>query len=156
MPEAVRLRFFKVSMIFKLTLWRMGLYSKNQIEIFSVTGKGDDQSKQRRKGMRSKWVVGFMLAVVAVMLIASGAMAAKLLCVSKETLKGEDTVDSCLAKGERFAVVDDYGLVRILSDEEVKLTKAFNPKAFQTRAFGIKFQKEAEPIKPMIGDTPAR
>ncbi len=104
--------------------------------------------------MRSKWVVGLMLAVVAVMLIASGAMAAKLLCVSKETLKGEETVDSCLAKGESFAVVDDYGLVRILSKEEVALTKAFNPKAFQSRAFGIKFQKEAPPLPamPMIGD----
>ncbi len=104
--------------------------------------------------MRSKMVVGFMLAVVAVMFIASGAMAAKLLCVSKETLKGEETVDSCLAKGERFAVVDDYGLVRILSKEEVELTKAFNPKAFQTKAFGIKFQKEAPPLPamPPIGD----
>jgi hypothetical protein len=104
--------------------------------------------------MRSKWVVGLMLAVVAVMLIASGAMAAKLLCVSKETLKGEETVDSCLAKGESFAVVDDYGLVRILSKEEVALTKAFNPKAFQARAFGIKFQREAPalPAMPPIGD----
>lgn len=99
--------------------------------------------------MRSKLVVGFILAVVATMLIASGAMAAKLLCVSNKTLKGEDTVSSCLAKGEQFAVVDDYGLVRILSPEEVALTKAFNPKAFQARAFGIKFQKEAPPIPPM-------
>ncbi len=103
--------------------------------------------------MRSKFVAGFVLAVVAVMFIASGAMAAKLLCVSNQTLKGDDTVDSCLAKGEQFAVVDDYGLVRILSKEEVALTKAFNPKAFQSRAFGIKFQKEAPPIAmPPIGD----
>ena len=99
--------------------------------------------------MRSKLVVGFILAVVATMFIAPGAMAAKLLCVSNETLKGEDTVASCLAKGERFAVVDDYGLVRILSPEEVALTKAFNPKALQARAFGIKFQAEAPPITPM-------
>jgi hypothetical protein len=69
--------------------------------------------------MRSKLVVGFILAVVAIMLIASGAMAAKLLCVSNKTLKGQDTVESCLAKGEKFAVVDDYGLVRILSPEEL-------------------------------------
>jgi hypothetical protein len=104
---------------------------------------------KRRKDMRSKLVVGFILAVVATMLIASGAMAAKLLCVSNKDLKGEDTVASCLAKGEQFAVVDDYGLVRILSPEEVALTKAFNPKALQTRAFGIKYQKEAPAIKPM-------
>ncbi len=103
--------------------------------------------------MRSKFVAGFVLAVVAVMFIASGAMAAKLLCVSNQTLKGDDTVDSCLAKGESFAVVDDFGLVRILSPEEVALTKAFNPKAFQSRAFGIKYQKEAPSIAmPPIGD----
>ena len=99
--------------------------------------------------MRSKLVVGFILAVVATMFIASGAMAAKLLCVSNQTLKGEDTVASCLAKGEQFAVVDDYGLVRILSKEEVELTNAFNPKALQTRAFGFKFQREAPAITPL-------
>jgi len=98
--------------------------------------------------MRSKLVTGIVLAVVAVMFIASGAMAAKMLCVSNQNLKGQDTVASCLAKGEKFAVVDDYGLVRIMTPEEVALTKAFNPKAFQTRAFGIKFQGEA-PIIPM-------
>jgi hypothetical protein len=98
--------------------------------------------------MRSKLVAGFILAVVAVMFIASGAMAAKMLCVSNQKLKGEDTVASCLAKGERFAIVDDYGIVRIMTPEEVQLTKAFNPKALQTRAFGFEFQKEA-PIIPL-------
>ena len=96
--------------------------------------------------MRSKLVVGLILAVVAVMLIASGAMAQKLLCVSKKTLKGEDTVASCLAKGERFAIVDQFGIVRILTPEEVELTKAFNPKAFQQRAFGLKYNKLAPKI----------
>jgi len=96
--------------------------------------------------MRSKLVVGLILAVVAVMLIASGAMAQKLLCVSKKTLKGEDTVASCLAKGERFAIVDQFGIVRILTPEEVELTKAFNPKAFQQRAFGLKYNKLAPTI----------
>src|SRR4030042_6044341 len=99
--------------------------------------------------MRSKLVVGLLLAVVAVMLIASGAMAQKLLCVSKESLKGEETVASCLAKGERFAVVDPYGIVRILTPEEVELTKAFNPKAFEMRAFGMKYQKLAPKIAPL-------
>jgi hypothetical protein len=99
--------------------------------------------------MRSKLVVGFILAVVALMFLASGAMAAKLLCVTNKNLKGEDTVASCLAKGEKFAVVDDYGLVRILTPEEVALTKAFNPKALQSRAFGIKYQAESPPIKAM-------
>ena len=99
--------------------------------------------------MRSKLVVGCILAVVAVMFIASGAMAAKMLCVSDQKLKGEDTVASCLAKGEKFAIMDDYGIVHIMTPEEVELTKAFNPKAFQTRAYGIQFQKEA-PIMPLM------
>ena len=65
-----------------------------------------------------------------------------MLCVSKKELKGEETVASCLAKGERFAIIDPYGMVRILTPEEVELTKAFNPKAFETRAFGMKYQQD--------------
>jgi hypothetical protein len=100
--------------------------------------------------MRSKLVTGLVLAVVAVVFVASSAMATgeKLLCVSNTNLKGQETVASCLAKGERFAVVDDYGIVHIMTPEEVALTKAFNPKALETRAFGMKYQKEA-PIIPM-------
>ncbi len=73
----------------------------------------------------------------------------KLLCVSNQTLKGQETVNSCLAKGERFAVVDQYGLVKILTPEEVELTRAFNPKLFETRAFGVKYYKEAPPMPPL-------
>ncbi len=104
--------------------------------------------------MRSKLVVGLLVVVVAVFFVSSLATAqklgsAKLLCVSKKELKGEETVASCMAKGERFAIVDPYGMVRILSPEEVELTKAFNPKAFETRAFGMKYVKEAPVIAPM-------
>ena len=102
--------------------------------------------------MRSKVVVGFLMVLAAVFFVSSIATAqgsAKLLCVSKTELKGEETVASCMAKGERFAVVDPYGLVRILSPEEVELTKAFNPKAFQTRAFGMRYVKDAPPIAPL-------
>ena len=101
--------------------------------------------------MRSKVVVGLLMVLVAVFFVSSVATAqgAKLLCVSKKELKGEDTVASCLAKGERFAVIDPYGLVRIMSPEEIELTKAFNPKAFETRAFGMKYVKEAPTIAPM-------
>ena len=112
--------------------------------------------------MRSKVVVGLIVALVAVGLVAGFAVAAgqggaKLLCVSKKELKGEETVASCLAKGERFAIVDPYGIVRILSPEEIELTKAFNPKAFETRAFGMKYQKLAPviqplPVSPEVGD----
>ena len=104
--------------------------------------------------MRSKVVVGLLVVAVAVFFFTSIAPAqqvgsAKLLCVSKKTLKGQETVASCLAKGERFAVVDPYGLVRILTPEEVALTKAFNPKAFQTRAFGMKYIQMAPPLPKM-------
>ncbi len=104
--------------------------------------------------MRSKVVVGVLVVVVAVFFISSIATAqkmagAKLLCVSKSELKGQETVASCLAKGERFAVVDPYGLVRILTPEEIALTKAFNPKAFETRAFGMHYIQLAPPLPPL-------
>jgi hypothetical protein len=105
--------------------------------------------------MRSKVLVGLLVVVVAVFFVGSIAMAApaksgaKLLCVSKSNLKGQETVASCLAKGERFAVVDQYGLVRILTPEEVELTKAFNPKAFEARAFGMKYIRLAPPLPKM-------
>jgi hypothetical protein len=104
--------------------------------------------------MRSKVLVGLLVVVVAVFFIGSVAMAqkaggAKLLCVSKKTLKGQETVASCLAKGERFAVVDQYGLVHILTPEEIALTKAFNPKVFETRAFGMKYIQLAPPLPPL-------
>jgi hypothetical protein len=102
--------------------------------------------------MRSKVLVWLLVVVVAVFFIGSVAMAAggaKLLCVSKTTLKGQETVASCLAKGERFAVVDSYGLVHILTPEEVALTKAFNPKVFETRAFGMKYIQLAPPLPPL-------
>ena len=46
-------------------------------------------------------------------------------------------------------VVDQYGLVHILTPEEIELTKAFNPKLFETRAFGAKYFKEAPYIPPL-------
>jgi hypothetical protein len=97
-------------------------------------------------------IVALLVVVVAVFFVSSLATAqqgAKLLCVSKTTLKGEETVASCLAKGDRFAVVDPYGLVRILTPEEIELTKAFNPKAFETRAFGMKYIQTAPPLPAM-------
>jgi hypothetical protein len=98
--------------------------------------------------MRSKLVVGLLVALVAVFFISSIALAqgAKLLCVSKKELKGEQTVASCLAKGERFAIVDQHGIVHILTPEEVELTKAFNPKVFETRAYGMPYIKLAPPL----------
>jgi hypothetical protein len=97
-----------------------------------------------------------MVVLVAVFFVSTAAMAQQkpaggemLLCVSKQELKGQETVASCLAKGERFALVDPYGLVRILTPEEVELTKAFNPKAFEIRAFGLHYEKLASTIPPL-------
>ena len=90
-----------------------------------------------------------LLVLASLFLLASLAQAEKLLCVYSQTLRGEETVNSCLAKGERFAVVDQYGLVHILTPEEIELTKAFNPKLFETRAFGVKYFKEAPYIPPL-------
>ncbi len=97
-----------------------------------------------------KLKVMLILALAFLVLAAAAAQPQeKLLCVSDQTLKGAQTVNSCLAKGERFAVVDQYGLVKILSPEEVELTKAFNPKLFESRAFGVKYYKEAPAIPPL-------
>lgn len=98
--------------------------------------------------MKLKTIV--MLVLAAVMLTVAVAQAQqKLLCVSKQQLRGEESVNSCLAQGERFAVVDQYGLVRILTPEEVELARAFNPKVFESRAFGVKYYKEAPHIPPL-------
>jgi hypothetical protein len=97
--------------------------------------------------MKIKLVV--MLALAALLLVVSGAQAQKLLCVTQQDLKGETSVNQCLAKGEKFAVVDQFGLVRILSPEEVELSRAYNPRAFDTRAFGMKYQKEAPFVPPL-------
>jgi hypothetical protein len=104
--------------------------------------------KMEETNMRAKLTVLVIILGLALML-ATSASAQKLLCVSKQNLKGEQTVNSCLAQGDRFAVVDKYGLVRILTPEEVALTKALNPKVFQTRAFGMKYIRLAPPLPPL-------
>jgi len=87
-----------------------------------------------------------ILVLAAILLTVSLAQAEKLLCISTQGLKGEKTVSSCLATGERFAIVDQYGLAKILSPEEVELTRPFNPKLFESKAFGVKYYKLAGEI----------
>jgi len=93
--------------------------------------------------MRTKLVFGLIMGAVAVMLLASVAMADKLICVSDEKLRGQVSVDTCLQKGERFAILDEHGAVRILSPEEINLMKRMNPEAFKQPAYGVLYQKEA-------------
>ncbi len=104
--------------------------------------------------MQKKWFLVLVISLVIAMFLTSGALAAKLLCVSKQELKGEETVDSCLAKGEEFAIVDDYGIVHILTKREVELTKAFNPEVLKQRAFGLRSYEKAPEIKKVFGSVP--
>jgi hypothetical protein len=88
-------------------------------------------------------VLGFTL------INTSGTFAAKLLCISSGEHKGEQTVSSCLTNGEEFAIVDDYGIVHILSPREIALTKAFNPHILEQRAYSLKYQEIAPAINPL-------
>ena len=98
--------------------------------------------------MKTKlWLIFIILAFL--LTNPSGTFAAKLLCVSSEEHKGEQTVGLCLTKGEEFAIVDDYGIVHILSPREIALTKAFNPQILEQRAFSMKYQELAPAINPL-------
>lgn len=96
--------------------------------------------------MLRRWVLMPVLAVVALMFIVTAAQGAKLLCISKEELKGEETVGSCLANGHEFAIVEDNGVVHVLTSREVALTKLFNPKLFEQRAYGLRYRELAPEI----------
>ncbi len=93
--------------------------------------------------------MGIMVMVAALVLGPGLAMADKLICISKEKLRGDETVNNCLTKGERFAIVDDKGEVRIPSQEEMALMKKINPKAFEQPAYGIVYLEEAPAMPPL-------
>jgi len=92
--------------------------------------------------MRVK-IIGGLIVLALCLLMASNALADKLVCISNENLKGEMTVNNCLLKGEKFAIVDEYGSVRIISPEEANAMKKLNPKLFEQKAYGIIYLKEA-------------
>jgi len=98
--------------------------------------------------MRVKLICGFMVLTVC-LLIASSAFADKLVCISNEKLKGEMTVNNCLVKGEKFAIVDQFGGVRIISPEEAQVMKKLNPKLFEEKAYGIIYLKEAPEMQKL-------
>jgi hypothetical protein len=99
--------------------------------------------------MKRKWFVVLVMSLVAIMFVATCALAAgsKLLCVTSQDLAGEQSVSSCLSKGEQFAIVDQYGVVHILTPKEVELTKAFNPQIFEQRAYGMRVAPKAPEMK---------
>jgi hypothetical protein len=98
--------------------------------------------------MKKTAILAF-LAVAFVVLFNSGAMAAKLICVSHQDIKGEMPVNKCLDQGMEFAIIDANGFVRILSPREIELTKKINPKAFETPGFGLKHYRLAPEIPPL-------
>ena len=97
--------------------------------------------------MVRKLLMVLVLSLLTAMFLVSGALAAKLLCVSNETLQGQESVASCVAKGDEFAIVDQFGAVRILSKREVELTKAFNPSFFDMPAYSFKYGSKAPELK---------
>ena len=104
--------------------------------------------------MRSKWVARLMVAVFAVLLVASAASAQFLLCLSEPKLKGEKTIAACNKEGDRFAFVSKSGLVFIPSKEELDLTMAFSPNIGKLPAYGMEYGGQAPKIPPLppIGD----
>ncbi len=97
--------------------------------------------------MLRKMIMVLVLSLVTAMFLVSGALAAKLLCVSNEAEHGQQSVSSCMAQGGEFAIVDQFGAVRILTKREVELTKAFNPQFFETPAWSFKFRTQAPELK---------
>ena len=87
-----------------------------------------------------------ILVSLCIFWLAPGVFAAKLICISKETLRGEETINNCLVKGGRFALMEPDGSVQIMSEEEIKLMKRLNPKAFEQPAYGTTYQREAPEV----------
>ncbi|MDD2901919.1 MAG: succinylglutamate desuccinylase [Syntrophales bacterium] len=99
--------------------------------------------------MKKKFLAALLISMVTVLLALSGAFAAKLLCVSHQELKGETTVAKCVDQGMEFAIMDAQGFVRILTPREIEMTRSINPKAFETKAFGVNFHHLAPVIPPL-------
>ncbi|MBM4272952.1 MAG: succinylglutamate desuccinylase [Deltaproteobacteria bacterium] len=99
--------------------------------------------------MKRKLLVGVLVVVVGVLFAVSGAMAAKLICISHQDIKGEMSVNKCLEKGMEFAVIDANGFVRVLTPREIELTKKINPKAFEIPGYGLKHLRVAPEIPPL-------
>jgi hypothetical protein len=92
-----------------------------------------------------------LVLAVAIGLLAGTAFADKLICITAPGMGGETTVGQCLAKGEKFAVVDKTGIPRELNDTEIQLLKKTNPNVLNMKAYGIEKMKDA----PEIGGPPA-
>jgi hypothetical protein len=98
--------------------------------------------------MRQRLICGLM-ALTMCLFTVSSAFADKLVCISNEKLRGETTVNNCLLKGEKFAIVNEYGGVHLIGPEEAAVMKKLNPKLFEEKAYGIIYLKEAPEMKKL-------
>lgn len=103
--------------------------------------------------MKSKLVIALVL-MLAVGFLAGIANADKLICISNKDLKGEVTVGECLARGDKFAVVDKTGVPQVLDQESIEIFKSLNPGALNMKAYGIGNIKEAPEIPKIQDRTP--
>ena len=85
-------------------------------------------------------------SLLAAMLITSSAYAEKLLCVSRQEIRGEETVGQCLAKGDQFAIMDDEGRVRTVGPLEMEALKKYRPEILKMKAYGLKCKEGAPEI----------
>jgi hypothetical protein len=99
--------------------------------------------------MTKKFLVALLISLITVMVSLSGAFAAKMVCLTNQDLRGETTIGNCLDQRMEFAILDPDGFVRILTPREVELTKKINPKALETKAFGLKYYHLAPEIPPL-------
>jgi hypothetical protein len=88
-------------------------------------------------------------SILLTLLMATVAAADLLICVSEQELKGKETVGQCAAKGDQFAYVDKNGVVRILTPEELALTRKINPKLFEQPAYGMRYYQEKHKLPPL-------
>ena len=88
----------------------------------------------------------FWATLALVLALTSMAAADKMLCITQQEFKGEMTVGQCVAQGEQFAIMDDKGVVRILSAKEIEFMRQTNPQIFEIKAFGMKHREAAPEI----------
>jgi hypothetical protein len=103
--------------------------------------------------MRSKLALVLVL-MLTMGILAGTAFADKLICISEKNLKGELTVGQCLARGDKFAVIDQSGVPQVLTPEAIEVFKALNPGALNMKAYGLGNIKEAPEIPKIQDRTP--
>ncbi len=90
-----------------------------------------------------------ILTLASLLLAASVAQAEKLLCVSQANSQGDRNRGFLPGQGGKLRSGRRLWPGADLDPEEVESDRAFNPKVFDTRAFSVKYFKEAPDIPPL-------